>query len=276
MSEAGRDYVFGISQRELERLALQYQIGSAHAHQLWESARVQPGAVVVDAGCGPGHAALDLAQIVGPAGRVIGVDAARLFCDHLRAEAAARRLVQLTVLEGDVHDLEAAGVPPGTADVVVARFVLSHAASPERALRSLRRALKAGGRLVVTDVLDFAQMHLVPPRVPISRVIAEFVRIWRERRGSPDVMRHLPALLTPCGFTLLDIQPQWRAARPGTLAWHWPDSFFRHCVPDLLERQVLDAATVEAFTEEWAEATREPGSVMYNPPLVSLIAAAGG
>src|SRR5204863_3470494 len=50
----------------------------------WSLGRVEPGAVVLDLGCGAGTDLLIAAQMTGPAGRVIGVDMTRAMLDRAR------------------------------------------------------------------------------------------------------------------------------------------------------------------------------------------------
>src|SRR6185436_11078143 len=85
------DYVLGTGSDEAVRLGLQHRLWSAATHILWERAGIQPGQTVLDIGSGPGHASLDLAQIVGPAGRVIAVDESATFLKQLHDQAQSRK-----------------------------------------------------------------------------------------------------------------------------------------------------------------------------------------
>lgn len=77
------EYVLGTGEIESTRLGLQHRIWSGPAHWLWERAGIRPGMTVLDVGCGPGHASIDLAEIVGPSGRIYAVDESPLFLKHL-------------------------------------------------------------------------------------------------------------------------------------------------------------------------------------------------
>ena len=89
----------------------------------------QPGATVLDLGCGTGLDLAGLVRLVGPTGSVIGIDtsASLLAAAERRVARAGWSGVQL--LCGDVADVEgvlhATGVDAGAVTAVVATFVLS-------------------------------------------------------------------------------------------------------------------------------------------------------
>jgi len=65
-----RDYVLGTHHEEIARLRLQHRVWRARVLEAWRGAGFAPGHTLLDIGCGPGYAALDLAEIVGPGGRI--------------------------------------------------------------------------------------------------------------------------------------------------------------------------------------------------------------
>src|ERR1051325_2260083 len=67
-----RDYVLGTNEEELARLGLQHRIWRPVALACWQKAGITIGSRVLDLGAGPGYAATDLAEIVGPNGKVVG------------------------------------------------------------------------------------------------------------------------------------------------------------------------------------------------------------
>ena len=76
---ADREYVLGTYDEEIERLGLQHRVWRAHMTDCWKRAGLSVGQKVLDVGAGPGYATLDLAQIVGPLGRVAALELSERF-----------------------------------------------------------------------------------------------------------------------------------------------------------------------------------------------------
>ena len=68
---------------------------------------VQQGWNVIDYGCGPLGGLAVLAEMVGPAGRVVGVDVSQAAVQRARVAVAALELGNVEVVAGDLHDLDA-------------------------------------------------------------------------------------------------------------------------------------------------------------------------
>src|SRR5262245_60894167 len=98
MSEE-RDYVLGTHDEEITRLALQHRAWRAQALAGWRHAGLTVGQTLLDIGCGPGYASLDLAEIVGPYGKIVAVDRSRRFLDHLESARRLRGLENIAAFE---------------------------------------------------------------------------------------------------------------------------------------------------------------------------------
>src|SRR5215475_13462482 len=94
-----KDYILGTHDEEISRLALQHRVWRPRALDAWQRAGFTVGQTLLDLGCGPGSAALDLAEIVGPSGSVIAVDRSRRFLDALEAGRTRRGLGNIQALE---------------------------------------------------------------------------------------------------------------------------------------------------------------------------------
>ncbi len=121
----------------------------------FDPAMFRSGEVVVDLGSGPGRDALLAARAVGPAGQVIGVDMTPEMIEHARAAAERAGLVNVEFLSGDI---EALPVSSSVADVVISNCVLTLVPDKRRALAEAARVLRAGGRLVVNDIVAEAPL----------------------------------------------------------------------------------------------------------------------
>ncbi|GIG87326.1 class I SAM-dependent methyltransferase [Plantactinospora endophytica] len=106
-------------------------------------ARLPPGGVAVDVGCGTGRALPALRHAVGPAGTVLGLD---LTPQMLTAATEHSRRAAATLILGDARHLP---FGTGAVDAVFAAGLVTHLPDPEAGLRELARITRPGGRLVL-------------------------------------------------------------------------------------------------------------------------------
>ena len=113
-----------------------------HGNKAIELHPPQPGDRVLDLGCGFGDTAHQLAEIVGPEGSVLGIDASPRFIESAQQEFGAANV------RFAVGDLETVRLD-GPCDLAFSRFGVMFCANPVAALRNVRSALRPGGRLVM-------------------------------------------------------------------------------------------------------------------------------
>src|SRR4051812_47686652 len=99
MTPNERDYVLGTHDEEIERLGLQHNVWRPRALAAWQRAGFTTGQTLIDVGCGPGYATLDLAELVGRDGHVIAVDRSRRFLDAFETRRRSRAVDHVTVIE---------------------------------------------------------------------------------------------------------------------------------------------------------------------------------
>jgi SAM-dependent methyltransferase len=117
----------------------------AHGDAALERLAPAAGARVLDVGCGFGDTSQQLARLVGPNGRVTGVDSSPRFIDTASREAAEARIDNLRFFSADVQT----GDLGGPYDLAFSRFGTMFFASPVQALRNVAKSLVSGGKLTM-------------------------------------------------------------------------------------------------------------------------------
>ena len=125
------------------------------------------GATVLDLGCGTGRDVYICSKLVGPSGRVIGVDMTEqqlAFARRHEAAQMARFGFTRSNVEfhcGFIEDLGALGIEDESVDVVVSNCVINLSPFKDQVFKEIARVLKPGGELYFSDIFSDRR---VPPK----------------------------------------------------------------------------------------------------------------
>ncbi|PZS36961.1 MAG: methyltransferase type 11 [Pseudonocardiales bacterium] len=166
---------------------------------------VGAGAHVLDVAAGAGGQTLAAARRVGSSGRVLATDIAANLLAYAEQEANAAGLTNVAtrVMDGEDVDTEAAHF-----DAVISRVGLIYFPDQQRALTSMRRALRAGGRVgaIVYSTPDANRFFSIP--VSVIRTCAKLPPPLPGQPGpfslgAPGVLEDA---LARAGFTDIDVR----------------------------------------------------------------------
>jgi arsenite methyltransferase len=112
---------------------------------------IEPGATVLDLGCGAGTDLLVAAQMVGPEGRVIGVDMTASMLGRARSSAREMGIDDRVELHESL--IEALPLDDASVDVVISNGVIDLVPDKAAVFAEIDRVLRPGGRLQLADVV---------------------------------------------------------------------------------------------------------------------------
>ena len=122
---------------------------------------------VLGVGCGTGDDVRQLAEIVGPTGRVVGVDtSATMITEASRRGPASGQAAPVEFRQGDIYHLR---FHHNSFDASRADRVFQHLADPLAGLAEMRRVTRSGGQVSVIDP-DFETRVDVPNRALFRKI----------------------------------------------------------------------------------------------------------
>ena len=191
------EYVMGRTPAEHERLRRQARVWQDATTTLLDRVAPAPGARCLDVGCGPGEVMRLMAERVGPAGRVVGVDTdadlGRAAVDALRAAGHP----QCSFVEADATRTEA--IPDRGFDLVFGRLILLHVPDPVAVLRRMWQWTAPGGHLVIQDY-DLRSADAYPPLDVVEEWKRVFLGTFTAAGRDIRLGHRLPSLFAEAGI----------------------------------------------------------------------------
>ncbi len=189
-------YVHGTHPEEQRRLA---DMNTLINRVTLDAVLPVPRERVLDLGSGLGQLARSLARATGE--RVVAVERspeqlARAVA--LAAEAGEGGLVDFRA--GDAMDPPLAASEWGTFDLAHARFLLEHVPRPQDLVATMARAIRSGGRVVLSDD-DHEALRLWPEPPGFEAIWRAYTRTYDRLGNDPFVGRRLVELLSGAGLS---------------------------------------------------------------------------
>jgi len=156
----------------------------------YEAMRAQPGARLLDVGCGMGDDVRALAVIVGPGGSVVGIDNS----EKMVAEALKRTEGLDLPVEFQVGNAAHLDFEDNSFDGVRAERILIHLEDPQAAIAEMVRVTRPGGHLVTMDA-DWDTLLLDAPDRDLTRkvlnLVSDAIRNNWIARQVPGIFKHM-------------------------------------------------------------------------------------
>lgn len=264
-----KDYILGTHDEEITRLGLQHRVWRPRSLDAWRRAGITVGQTILDVGCGPGYASLDLAEIVGPAGRVVSVDRSRRFLDALEAKRKERGLTNIETYELDLDDGE---LPVVGADAAWSRWIFAFVKKPKALLSKVASSIRRGGVFVLHEYIDYGTWRLAPPSVEMEEFVAAVMAAWRESGGEPDIGLEIPHWLEHAGFEIMSLDPIIDVVPASNYIWQWPAAFVESGLKRMVDLGKLTPGRARELGEAFAANAKAPHTLMITPAVVEIIA----
>lgn len=155
---------------------------------------VREGMVVVDLGSGLGRDAFLASKLVGPTGKVIGVDATPEMVWKAREIAKTGGYADVEFRLGEIERLP---IESAEADLVISNCVINLMPDKARAFEEASRILRSGGKLIISDVVSVG-------RIPVE--IRKNLRLWSACVGGVLEEEDYVVLMKKAGFREVEVK----------------------------------------------------------------------
>lgn len=264
-----RDYILGTHDEEIVRLGIQHRVWRPRALDAWRRAGFTVEQTLIDVGCGPGYASIDLAGIVGSDGQIISVDRSRRFLDTLEKASQRYGIQNIKTVE---TDLEAGVFPQANADGAWCRWVFAFLRQPRVLLEKIKDSLRPGGILVVHEYFDYSTWRTTPRCPEIEEFVGEVMKNWRSDGGEPDIGLQLPIWLPELGFEIKTINPIIDVIPSSSFVWQWPKSFVAIGPQRLVDLGLMTQQRAKEVVDAFDRVEHTPNALMITPAVLEIIA----
>jgi ubiquinone/menaquinone biosynthesis C-methylase UbiE len=264
-SSEGSIYVMGRTSQEYERLRRQSELLEPATRSVLNRAGLGPGMSCLDVGCGPGEVMRLMAEHVGPAGRVVGIDVDGKLGREALALLMSKGYRQCSFVEGTVDSLEQ--IDSHGFDIVFARLLLMHLDDPILGLRKMFHQVRPGGRIVVQDYY-FAAVDSHPAIEPLDEFKKVFFGVYQKTGRETRMGVKLPGYFIDAEIGAPDGTDVSGSLVPSGPGAEMLVAVYRSVLPLALKHSITTEERSRKFFEEMRE-IKEHQSYLLCPLLIS-------
>lgn len=194
------DYIHGYSDIEQERLIQQAEYWREKL--ILKDLDYQAGEKLLEIGCGAG-AVLGILGQTFPGLKLAGID-----LEPKQIDYAQKHLNNLGLSNVDLRVGDAADLPwqDNYFDHIYAIWFLEHLPNPLQALQAVKRVIKPGGTITVTET-DYRTLLVTPESADYRYLIDSLCELLLQAKGNPAMGQSLGTLLFQAGFEQVNNQP---------------------------------------------------------------------
>jgi SAM-dependent methyltransferase len=190
-------YVMGRTSEEYERLRRQSVLLAPITSSVLDRVGIRAGMSCLDVGCGPGEVMRLMADRVGSAGRVVGVDVDGRLGREALSVLINKGYRQCSFIEGNLESL--GRIDKDGFDLVFSRLLLMHLDDPIEALRTMFSQVKPGGSIVAQDYY-FLTMDSYPAVEPLEEFKKVFLGVYSKEGRETRMGIKLPGYFIEAGL----------------------------------------------------------------------------
>ncbi len=260
-------YSLGSSPAERDRLRRQSGELRGHSALLLDRAGIARGWRVIDLGCGPSGILDLLADRVGPAGRVVGLDFEPANVALAREFAAERGLANVEVMQGDAHRT---GFPSASYDLVHARTLLINVPDPAAVVAEMVRLARPGGWVAVLEP-DGGGSVCYPPHPAWDRLTQIFPSAQQVDGADTFIGRRLPELFRQAGLVDIGVEAKADIYLAGNSRRTIRADLVRSMRPKIVAAGIASERELDEVDQAVRKHLRDPDTLML-PHLLFLAA----
>ncbi len=261
-------YILGTDQEELRRLEIQHKVWQSEAERGWKLAGFKTGDSLLDLGCGPGYCSMELANIVGKTGEVIGVDQSGAFIKYLE-HLKDQKTLPIRPLLATFDELY---LENKSLDGIYCRWALAWIPNPKEILAKLKRYLKPGSKVVIQEYYYWTSHRTQPEKPNLKKAISAALKSFEESESEIDVGKHLHQWFDELGMKITNARLMPKLATPSSDAWKWPKTFYESYFPRLIKMGYLTNQDIDNAFSDLGNLEQLHYATLWAPLMIEVIA----